>query len=377
MANMSNVLGLIFANMHELTVTDLTKNRAMASIPFGARYRLIDFPLSNMVNSGVNNVGVVTKSNYQSLLDHISSGDEWDLSRKTGGLHFLPPYSNNFGSTGGLYRGRLEALAGVIGFIKNAHADYVLLTDCDCVANIDYKKVVDYHEAQGADITVVYGKTLLTPEQTKTRTILKVNEADEVVDVLIRPEMAGEFNASMNIFVMSKEFLVKIVNESASRNLYSFEINVLQHRLDEFKVVGYCFDGYYSQIDGIQAYYQANMDLMNKDVRKALFNFTDPIYTKVRDEAPAKYGLEASAKNSLIADGCIIEGTVENSVLFRGVKVGKGAVVKNCILMQNTEVGDKCELNYVLADKNVKVGNYRSLCGTVDYPVFINKDSIV
>lgn len=376
MANMSNVLGLIFANMHELTVTDLTKNRAMASIPFGARYRLIDFPLSNMVNSGVSNVGVVTKSNYQSLLDHIGSGDEWDLSRKTGGLHFLPPYSNNF-TNGGLYRGRLEALAGVIGFIKNAHADYVLLTDCDCVASVDYKKIVDYHEEKGADITVVYGRSTFTPEQTKTRTILQVNEQGDVCDILIRPDMAGEFDASMNIFVMSKEFLLKIINESMSRNLYSFEVDVLQHRLSEFKVSGYRFDGYYSQIDSIQAYYQANMDIMNKEVRTELFNLTDPIYTKVRDDAPAKYGLEASAKNSLIADGCVIEGTVENSVLFRGVKVGKGAVIKNCILMQDAEVGDKCELNYVIADKNVKVGNYRSLCGTVDYPVFVNKNSAV
>lgn len=376
MANMSNVLGLIFANMHELTVTDLTKNRAMASIPFGARYRLIDFPLSNMVNSGISNVGVVTKSNYQSLLDHIGSGDEWDLSRKTGGLHFLPPYSNNY-ANGGLYRGRLEALAGVEGFIKNAHADYVLLTDCDCVANVDYKKIVDYHEEKGADITVVYGRSVFTPEQTKTRTILKVSDQGEVCDVLIRPDLAGEYDASMNIFVMSKEFLLKTIGESTSRNLYSFEIDILQHKLDELKVYGYRFDGYYSQIDGIQAYYQANMDLMNKEVRTELFNLTDPIYTKVRDDAPAVYGLEASAKNSLIADGCVIEGTVENSVLFRGVKVGKGAVIKNCIIMQDAEVGDKCELNYVIADKNVKVGNYRSLCGTVDYPVFVNKNSAV
>ena len=191
------------------------------------------------------------------------------------------------------------------------------------------------------------------------------------------PDMAGEFDASMNIFVMSKEFLLKIINESMSRNLYSFEIDALQHRLSALKVCGYRFDGYYSQIDSIQAYYQANMDIMNKEVRTELFNLTDPIYTKVRDDAPAKYGLEASAKNSLIADGCVIEGTVENSVLFRGVKVGKGAVIKNCILMQDAEVGDKCELNYVIADKNVKVGNYRSLCGTVDYPVFVNKNSAV
>lgn len=375
MANMSNVLGLIFANMHELTVTDLTKNRAMASVPFGCRYRLIDFPLSNMVNSGISNVGVVTKSNYQSLLDHIGSGDEWDLSRKTGGLHFLPPYSRF--ENGGLYRGRLEALAGVKEFIRNSHADYVLMTDCDCVANIDYKKIVDFHEAKGADITVVYGRSIYTADQTKTRTVLKINDAGEVYDVLIRPEMVGEFDTSMNIFVLSREFLKKIVNESESRNLYSFEIDVLQHRLKEFKIMGYRFDDYYAQIDSIQTYYKANMDIMNKEIRDKLFNLNNPIYTKVRDEAPAKYGLEASVKNSLIADGCIIEGTVENSILFRGVKVGKGSVVKNCILMQNTIVGDKCELNYVLSDKNVKVGDYRSLCGTSDYPVFVNKDSIV
>ena len=374
MANMSNVLGLIFANMHELTVTDLTKNRAMASVPFGARYRLIDFPLSNMVNSGISNVGIVTKSNYQSLLDHVGSGDEWDLSRKTGGLHFLPPYSN-YGN--GLYRGRLEALAGVKPFIEKADAEYVIMSDCDCVVNMDLKKVVDYHEEKGADITVVYGKKTFTPEQTKTRTILKLNDQGEVYDVLIRPEMLGCFDASMNIFVLSKEFLLKIISEAASRNLYSFEVDILQHRLKEFKVFGYRYEGYYSQVDGIQAYYQANMDIMNRDNRKALFNLDDPIYTKVRDEAPAKYGIEASAKSSLIADGCIVEGTVENSVLFRGVKIGKGAVVKNCILMQDTVVGDKCELNYVIADKNVKVGNYKSFGGTIDYPVFINKDSAV
>ena len=374
MANMSNVLGLIFANMHELTITDLTKNRAMASVPFGARYRLIDFPLSNMVNSGISTVGIVTKSNYQSLLDHVGSGDEWDLSRKNGGLHFLPPYSNY---VTGLYRCRLEALVGIQNFISQSHADYVIMSDCDCVANVDFKKIVDFHEEKGSDITVVFGKKEFTPEQTKTRTILKVDDNGEVLDVLVRPELSGAYDASMNMFVMSKEFVLKIINESSSRNLYSFEVDVLQHRLKEFKVFGYEFSGFYEQIDGIRAYYQANMSLMNRDVRKELFNLTDPIYTKVRDEAPAKYGLESSAKSCIIADGCIIEGTVENSVLFRGVKVGKGAVVKNCILMQNTEVGDKCELNYVIADKNVVIGNYRSIGGTIDYPVFVNKGSNV
>ena len=205
----------------------------------------------------------------------------------------------------------------------------------------------------------------------------KIGADNAITDVLVRPEITGELAASMNIIVTSKEFLLKIIGECASRNLYSFEIDILQHRLKEYKVYGYEFDRYYSQIDGIQSYYKANMEIMDRDNRKALFNFDDPIYTKVRDEAPAKYGIDASVKSSLIADGCIIEGTVENSVLFRGVKVGKGAVVKNCILMQDTVVGDKCELNYVISDKNVKIGDYRSTCGTVDYPVFINKNSVV
>lgn len=374
MANMSNVLGLVFANMHDSTITDLTKARTMGSVPFGARYRLIDFPLSNMVNSGITNIGVITKANYQSLLDHLGAGSEWDLSRKNGGLHLLPPYGH---IGGGLYRGRLEALAGVEDFLRHSDDEYVVMTDSDVIANMDFKEIVDFHEKREADITVVYGKSVLTAEQAKTKTILSINDNQEIYDVLTRPSISGEQNASLNIFVMRKKFLENIINESASKNLYSFEIDILQHRLKEFKVYGYKFDGYYAQIDGIQSYFNSNMELMDFAKRSELFNGYAPIYTKVRDEAPAKYGIDAHVENSLVADGCIIEGTVENSVLFRGVKVGKGAVIKNCILMQDTCVGDKAEMNYVISDKNVMIANYRSLGGTIDYPVFIGKGATV
>lgn len=371
---MSNVLGLIFANMHDSTITDLTKMRTMGSVPFGARYRLIDFPLSNMVNSGINTVGVITKANYQSLIDHLGSGGEWDLSRKTGGLHLLPPYGH---LGGGLYRGRLEALAGVLQFIRHSDEDYVVISDSDVIANIDIKKVVEFHEKNQGDITVVYGKSTCTSEQSKTKTILSVNDKNEVYDVLVRPEISGEHNVSLNMFVMNKDFLTNIVSECASKNLYSFEVDVLQHRLNELKIFGYRFDGYHAQIDGIQSFFRSNMEIMDKNVRDELFNGDDPIYTKVRDEAPAKYGLDSKVSNCLIADGCIIDGTVENCVLFRGVKIGKGAVVRNCILMQDTIVGEKCEMNYVITDKNVLVGNYRSVGGTVDYPVFVGKGASV
>lgn len=373
MANMSNVLGVIFANTHDGTISDLTKNRTMGSVPFGGRYRLIDFPLSNMVNSGINSVGVVTKANYQSLIDHLGAGAEWDLSRKTGGLHVLPPY----GSMGnGLYRGKMDALASAKNFIRHDNCKYVLICDCDVIANIDYRKVVEYHEEKGGDITLVYGKVTCTAEQTKTKTILSVSDNGEVYDVLVNPEVSGEHNVSFNMFIMERNFLLDMISEYASKNLYDFEIDVLQHRHD-LKVYGYKFEGYHAQIDSISSYYTSNMEMMKPEIRNELFNDNDPIYTKVRDEAPAKYGLDAKVTNCLVADGCVIEGTAENCVLFRGVKIGKGAVVKNCILMQDTIVGDKSEMKYVITDKNVIVGNYRSLGGTVDFPVYVNKNASV
>jgi len=381
MASMANVAGIIFADMHDSTITDLTKLRTMGSVPFGARYRLIDFPLSNMVNSGISSVGVITKSNYQSLIDHIGSGGEWDLSRKTGGLRILPPYGSaaNSLTSGGLYRGRLEAMANIIRFIQHTPVEYIVMSDCDVIANIDFKSVVDAHEEKGADITVVYGKCNPTnntlSDEIRNKTILNINPDGRICDVLIRPETVDDANASMNMFVMGKQFLLDIVKESMSRNLYSFEVDVMQHRCNEFKIFGYKYEGYYSQIDSLITYHKANMELMDLSNRISVFNPDSPIYTKVRDEAPARYGLRAEVTGSLIADGCIIEGSVENCVLFRGVKIGKGAVVKNSIIMQDSIINEKCEMNYVIADKDVTVGSYRPLIGTEDYLVFVSKGS--
>jgi glucose-1-phosphate adenylyltransferase len=387
----TSIAGIIFANMHDSTITDLTKLRTTGSVPFGGRYRLIDFPLSNMVNSGISSVGVITKSNYQSLLDHLGAGGEWDLSRKTGGLLLLPPYGNaadNYAS-GGLYRGRLEALANVIRFIERTPDEYVVMCDCDVVANVDFKEVLNYHIKKGADITAVYGRGSYTHDDLRTKTVLNVNQDDRVYDVLIRPKFSTlsdaainedaiiEANVTLNMFVMSKELLLSIVKESASRNLYNFEVDVIQHRCKELKIFGYKYNGYYSQIDSIISYHKANMSLMDFAKRSEVFTTRRPIYTKVRDEAPARYGLEACVTNSLIADGCVIEGTVENCVLFRGVKIGKHAAVKNSIIMQDAIISEKCEMNYVIADKDVKLGSYRTLEGTENYPVFVDKGARV
>ncbi len=370
MSSNKNVLGLIFSNMHDSTIPDLTKSRTMGSVLFGGRYRLIDFPLSNMVNSGIDEVGVITKSNYQSLLDHLGSGSEWDLASKNGGLHLLPPFSH---VSSGMYRGRMEALYGVWDFIKNSKADYVVLSDCDVIANIDYSDIVDAHIESGADITAVYAKDVLSAEQAQCATVFGINDDGRVVDVLTNPYISGACNVSLNMFVLSKEFLKNLVLEANSRGLISFEKDILQARTHDYKIIAYRFDGYFSKITSMDTFYKANMNLLNTTNREKLFIANRPIYTKVRDNPPVKYGIGAKVKNSLIGDGCIIEGTVENSVLFRGVKVGKGAVIKNCILMQDTTIGTKCELSCIVSDKNVRISDMRMLTGSENYPLYLGK----
>lgn len=372
--NMGNVLGLVFANMHDTTLGDMTKNRTMGSVMFGGRYRLIDFPLSNMVNSGISEVGVITKSNYQSLLDHLGSAREWDLARKKGGLYILPPFGN-VEST--LYRGRIEALYGAMSFIKHSRAKYVILSDCDVVTNIDYKPIVAAHIESGADITAVAHTGVYSSEDIKTSTVFNVDADKNVTAVLINPDISGTCTTSLNVFVMSMDFLIETVNDAMARGNVSFERNILQEKCRELKIKIYEYDNYFSKLNSPESYFKSNMALLEPENARKLFVPKRSIYTKVSNNAPVKYDLDSKVSNSLIADGCIIEGEVENSVLFRGVKVGKGAKVKNCILMQGTVVGDNAELNYLITDKNVSICENHILTSSPQYPMYVGKGASV
>ena len=372
--NMGNVLGLVFANMHDTTLGDMTKNRTMGSVMFGGRYRLIDFPLSNMVNSGISEVGVITKSNYQSLLDHLGSAREWDLARKKGGLYILPPFGN-VEST--LYRGRIEALYGAMSFIKHSRAKYVILSDCDVVTNIDYKPIVAAHIESGADITAVAHTGVYSSDDIKTSTVFNVDADKNVTSVLINPDISGTCTTSLNVFVMSMDFLIETVNDAMARGNVSFERNILQEKCRELKIKIYEYDNYFSKLNSPESYFKSNMALLEPENARKLFVPKRSIYTKVSDNAPVKYDLDSKVSNSLIADGCIIEGEVENSVLFRGVKVGKGAKVKNCILMQGTVVGDNAELSYLITDKNVSICENHILTSSPQYPMYVGKGASV
>lgn len=372
--NMGNVLGLVFANMHDTTLGDMTKNRTMGSVMFGGRYRLIDFPLSNMVNSGISEVGVITKSNYQSLMDHLGSAREWDLARKKGGLYILPPFGN-VEST--LYRGRIEALYGAMSFIKHSRAKYVILSDCDVVTNIDYKPIVAAHIESGADITAVAHTGVYSSDDIKTSTVFNVDADKNVTSVLINPDISGTCTTSLNVFVMSMDFLIETVNDAMARGNVSFERNILQEKCRELKIKIYEYDNYFSKLNSPESYFKSNMALLEPENARKLFVPKRSIYTKVSDNAPVKYDLDSKVSNSLVADGCIIEGEVENSVLFRGVKVGKGAKVKNCILMQGTVVGDNAELNYLITDKNVSICENHILTSSPQYPMYVGKGASV
>lgn len=372
--NMGNVLGLVFANMHDTTLGDMTKNRTMGSVMFGGRYRLIDFPLSNMVNSGISEVGVITKSNYQSLLDHLGSAREWDLARKKGGLYILPPFGN---VESNLYRGRIEALYGAMSFIKHSRAKYVILSDCDVVTNIDYNPIVAAHIESGADITAVAHTGVYSSDDIKISTVFNVDADKNVTSVLINPDISGTCTTSLNVFVMSMDFLIETVNDAMARGNVSFERNILQEKCRELKIKIYEYDNYFSKLNSPESYFKSNMALLEPENARKLFVPKRSIYTKVSDNAPVKYDLDSKVSNSLIADGCIIEGEVENSVLFRGVKVGKGAKVKNCILMQGTVVGDNAELSYLITDKNVSICENHILTSSPQYPMYVGKGASV
>ena len=375
------IAGLIFSNIHDNSIPEMTRRRTIASIPYGCRYRLIDFALSNMVNSGITNVGIVTHYNYQSLLDHVGNGKDWDLARRSGGIKLLPPYVAAYENTaaGKLYENRLEALMGVGNFINRCGAEYLVLSDCDSILNIDLKKVVEDHVASGAYVTIVTKKLEAGSYRFEQPVpVLKVDENNRITDLAdYCPEKGGEI-ISTNIMVISRADLQMVVAESLARGHKSFHKDILAKNLKKKVIRAYPFEGWYSVISSLDSYYQSSMDLLKSDVRRDLFRQAErQIYTKVRNSAPTRYVAGAIVQNSLVADGCVIEGTVENSILFRGVHVGRGTVVKNCILLQDTYVGSGVSLNCVIADKNVVIKDERNLSGHESMPFFIDKNVTV
>lgn len=368
----NNTLGIVFANSHDALLGKLTKQRSMASLPFGGRYRLIDFSLSNLSNAGVAKVGVITKANYHSLMTHVGNGKPWDLDRKNGGLSILPPYASPDAQ---VYKGRLEAIYGILEYLLESEEENVVVCDSDIVANINVRKLIKFHKEKNADVTVVYVRGD-KPEGQNDMMDFKFDADGRITAVNFEESMNCDY--SLDVMVIGRQLLIDIVLSEINAGRVSLSHGIFSKGYNKYKIYGFKHEGFAAVMDSPESYYKANLALLDPDVRDDVFNFENPIYTKTRDDMPAKYGISAKARGSIIADGCIIEGTVKNSVLFRGVKVGKGAIIENCVLMEGTTVGTNSILKNVIADRFVRITDNQQVDGKKDpNSAYIEKNSVV
>ena len=371
---MKGLHGIIFAHENRNDLRELTTQRMPASVPFAGRYRIIDFILSDMVNAGITDVGVVLHGNYQSLLDHLGSGKDWDLSRSHGGLRLLPPFFYQTAGGAREFRGKMEALAGVRSYLEGIRQSHVVLADSDLIINIPLQDVFQAHLDSGADITAVCTSDLTGPADV---TYFRLNDQGRVTESLYPLNNPAGCHRSLEIYILSKQKLLELVDECMSHDQVSFRSAVLQAKAGSLHIQSYVWDSYAAQIRTLRGYYLRSMELLDPAIRREIFHPQRPIHTKERNDASTYIDPAGTCCNCLVADGCTIEGTVENSILFRGVSVAKGAEVKNCILMQDVVISRDAVCHYVIADKNVQIMDSRTLMGHDQYPMVIAKDSKV
>ena len=370
---MNGLHGIIFSYESRNDLKELVSFRSAASVPFGGRYRMVDFALSNLVNAGVTDVGVVLHGRYQSMIDHLGSGKVWDLSRKRGGLHILPPF--NYQKEWGVmpFRGKIEALAGVRTYLDEIRQDYVVLMEGDLVVNLPLAEIQAEHVKSGADITVVCGNDSFA---TADGSYFEVDQDGRVTEVLYNMNTPRGYRG-LEVYILSTKLLKELVDECYAKDQYSWRRDVLRAKKDTLKLNSYIWAGFAAQVRSVQEYYDRSMQLLDPKIRAELFTPARPIMAKGADKSSTYVGPDGRCVNSMVAEGCYIEGVVENSILFPGVVVEKGAVVRNCVLFKETVVGKNAQLSYIIADKNVAVQENRTLMGHATYPIVVAKGSVV
>ena len=374
---MKDVMGILYTSKDELSLRELTAHRAVAALPVASRYRLVDFLLSSFVNSGVRKVGVIMQGNYQSLMDHLETGKAWDLHTRSNGLRILPPQSVN-----GVYAGVMDGIHANAEFLRRSTQEYVLLLGGRMIFNATFDELFKKHIDTDADITVMYAKYdpikmdySATAAKAHPHVYVNVAEDGQITDVEVNPNAASYDNMLTDVVFMKRTLLMHLADQANARGQHDFHKDVLPEfvKSGSVKVVGYEYEGYFRRVETIKGFYRLNMDLLNPEIRKEIFS-ANPVYTKTREDAPAKYMPGCKVTGSLIADGCVIEGTVENCVLFRGVHVGKGAHLKDSIIMQDSDIGADCELENVIFDKDVTIRSGARLISDKMYPIVIGKN---
>ena len=368
-----NVMGIIFAN--DANLGTLTEKRTMASLPFGGRYRQVDFALSNLTCAGVRHVGIISRHSYQSLMNHVGSGEEWGLELGEGGLEYLTPYAQSVSDS---YRGKLDSLHTAMDFLTEGPADeLVVLIDSAIVSNVDMNKVLASHIASGKDITVVTKNGICNGKKPIDLAIRMEDGA--IKDIMVDYPASEAYNASMDIFVTTKAWLINMVESAVAHGKCHLDRDLIMNGWQQglVSVNVYEFDGVALFNESEEEYYHNTLALLDKDIRANVFAGNHAVWTKVRDRVPCYYGEDVEIENVLLADGCVLEGEVEDSVLFRQVTVEKDAEVENCIIMNDCVIGEGAKLKYVILDKEVTVTPGAKVCGTKDHPVVIKKGETV
>lgn len=366
-------LGIILAGGNNGRLKDLCSLRAVSAMPVGSSYRAIDFSLSNMSNSDINKVGVITMYNSRSLHDHLSSAKWWNLGRKQGGLFVFSPYlsHDNFfwftGTAGSLYQN--------ISFLKRSFEEYVVIASGDAIYKMDYQDVIKYHIEKGADITIVAKDMKDTKQEVQNLGIMELDDDMRMLDFEEKPIEPQSTIASLGIYVIKRELLIKILEDIITESRYDIVKDIIIRYRRKLKIYAYMFSGYWNTLNSIQAYMDVNMDFLNKQIRDMFINSKPYIETKPKDEPPAKYNTGASAKDVLVGSGSIINGKLLHSILFRNVFVGENTDIKNSIIMEGSYIGNNCVIENAILDKEVVVSDGKSIIGTKENPTIVPKGS--
>ena len=366
---LKNVMGLVDLQQDSSYLGDLTKKRTIASLPFAGRYRIVDFALSSMVNSGIRNVGVLLPEKSRSILDHIRSGKDWDLARHHKGLCYLPPAP----ADNGRKEGDLKNYYANLDFIESNSEEYVLLARADCIYNMDFNPIMRFHENTRADVTIVVSPA--AHDDMARGIVVKMAENGLVEDITVKPDIKkGEMRA-LGVYIARKDCFCSGVRRAYEHGGTDFRVDLVLEAFKNRTIFAYEHRGFSRRICSMLAYYETNMAMLQPDIWKEMFmREGHPIFTKVKDMAPVQYKEGSNVTNTLVANGCEIYGTVENSVLFRGVKIAPGAVVRDSIIMQNGFIQDNARTNCVVCDKNVVVSAGKVLEGAKTYPVFVGNN---
>lgn len=368
---MNDTFAIVFAGHGNPFLGDLIAHRAVSALPLAGRFRTIDVLLSNISQSGIRDVGIIMQRNFQSLVEHIGSGEAWDLHSKRGGVALLTPFDQGLGT--GLYQSFGDALFAKRYYIDNQRAKYCLLLASDMVYREDYNRMLAHHLETGADVTVLYSRELRQAEDGSNDLGNLVIKDGRVVGADFGPAESSSGCCNLGACIMEKDLLVRLVEDACAQGRYNFVTDIIEPALPDCKVMALEHTGYAARITTVKSYFDMMRDMLDPDVRDDLFYAHGPVYTRVADAPPVRYARGCEVENSVFGNGCVVRGRVAGSIAFRGVFIDEGADVQDCVIMQDSHIGKGAYLRNAIIDKDVEVADGARLIGTPDMLKVVRK----